>query len=380
MSRSPRYTFFATCAPGVEAALHSEIRPLRFAKVERQVGGVRFDGTIEDAWRANLHLRTAVRVFLRLGRFEAGDGDALYRGVGEIDWRRFIEPRGSLVVSAQTKDSRLDHSLFIEQRTKDAIVDQFAARDGVRPSVDKQSPDVFVHVHLFRDRCIVSVDTAGVSLHKRGWRCFQGRAPLAETLGAAIVLMSQWDGRAPLVDPFCGSGTILIEAAMIALNVPPGIFRDEFGFERFPGHDADAWRSMCDRAADEIRTSRRLTLRGGDHDARVVEGARENLASAGLAEHVDIEVADALSIELRPGWNAWIVTNPPYGERVASDVALTTLYRRFGERLKQRARGYRLALLSGNPELSRALDLRASGVDELSNGAISCQLLRARIP
>lgn len=380
MSRSRRYTLFATCAPGVEAVLHSEIRPRRFARVERQVGGVRFEGTIEDAWRANLHLRTAVRILLRLGRFQARGGDALYRGVQEIDWRRFIAPRGSLVVSAQTKDSALDHSLFIEQRTKDAIVDQFAARDGVRPSVDKESPDAFVHVHLFHDRCTVSVDSAGAALHKRGWRCVQGRAPLAETLAAAMVLMSGWDGRAPLIDPFCGSGTILIEAALIGMRVPPGMFREEFGFERFPGHDADAWRRMCDKASDEIQPPRKLTLLGGDRDAKAIEGARENLAAAGLADHVDVRVADALSTELRPGWNGWIVTNPPYGERVASDVALTTLYRKFGELLTERAGGYRLALLSGNPELSRALGLRVTGIDELSNGAIRCELLRLRIP
>jgi 23S rRNA G2445 N2-methylase RlmL len=380
MSRSQRYTLFATCAPGVEGVLHSEIRPMRFSKVERQVGGVRFEGTIEDAWRANLHLRTAVRILLRLGRFQARGGDALYRGVQEIDWRRFMVPEGSLVVAAQTKDSALDHSLFIEQRTKDAIVDQFAARDGVRPSVDKESPDAFIHVHLFRDRCTVSVDTAGASLHKRGWRSVQGRAPLAETLAAAIVLLSEWDGRAPLIDPFCGSGTILIEAALIAMRVPPGIFRQEFGFERFPGHDADAWQRMWHKASDEIQSPRKLTLLGSDRDATAIEGARQNLASAGLADHVDLQVADALSMEFRAGWNGWIVTNPPYGERVGSDVALTTLYRKFGELLKESASGYRLAMLSGNPELSSALDLRVKVRDELSNGPISCELLRLRVP
>ena len=160
----------------------------------------------------------------------------------------------------------------------------------MRPSVDKESPDAFVHVHLFHDRCTVSVDSAGAALHKRGWRCVQGRAPLAETLAAAMVLMSGWDGRAPLIDPFCGSGTILIEAALIGMRVPPGMFREEFGFERFPGHDADAWRRMCDKASDEIQPPRKLTLLGGDRDAKAIEGARENLAAAGLADHVDVRV------------------------------------------------------------------------------------------
>src|SRR5690606_14154572 len=220
--------------------------------------------------------------------------------VSEIDWRRFVRPEGSLVVDAQTKESALDHSLFIEQRTKDAIVDQLAALTGKRPSVDKESPDLPVHVHISRDRCTVSIDTSGESLHKRGWRRFQGTAPLAETLAAGMVLLSKWDRRAPLVDPFAGSGTILIEAALIARNVAPGRSRPAFAFERLPGQDARAGERLKDEARRAaLNTPRKkLILRGAEKDAATHAGAIENLRSAGFEGEIEIEHGDALDLEL----------------------------------------------------------------------------------
>jgi len=380
MSHARRFTFFATCAPGVEPVLHREASALRFAKIERQVGGVRFEGTIEDAWRAVFSLRTAVRVYLRLERFRAEDGDALYAGVGTIDWSRFVRPDGSLVVSAQTKDSKLDHTLFIEQRTKDAIVDQFARGGGVRPSVEKDAPDLFVHVHLWRNRATISVDTAGASLHKRGWRRYQGRAPLAETLAAAVVELSGWDGRAPLIDPFCGSGTLLIEAALSAFGVPPGVFRKEFGFERFPTHDAARWKALRAKWSEPAPARRPPILLGVDRDPKTIAGARRNVEAAGLGEIIELAVGEATAFEFKHGWNASIVTNPPYGERVDAREDLVGLYRRFGLALRARASGYRLALLSGNPDLSRALGLHPEKVTELLNGAIRCELLELTVP
>ena len=192
-----RTTFFVTCAPGVEPILHGEARGLGFARVERQVGGIRFEGTMQDAWRANLWLRTAVRVLRRESRFEAASESALDAGVSAVDWSRFLRPDGLLWVDAQTRESGLDHSHFIAQRVKDAIVDQVRAADGTRPTVERDGADVRVHLHLFRDRATLSVDTSGASLHRRGWRTAQGRAPLAETLAAAVVLQSSWDRRSP---------------------------------------------------------------------------------------------------------------------------------------------------------------------------------------
>jgi 23S rRNA G2445 N2-methylase RlmL len=292
-----------------------------------------------------------------------------------VEWGRFIRAEGTLVVDAQASQSALDHTLFVAQRVKDAIADRFRASSGVRPSVSKDDADLGVHVHLFRDRCTLSVDTSGESLHKRGRRRYQGRAPLAETLAAALVLESGWDRRSPLVDPFCGSGTILVEAALIAGNVPPGAFRERFGFGRWPGHDDAAWRAFVASARAEARTARKLVLRGSDASSEAIAGARENVEAAGCTGRIELEVARAEEFAPRRGWNAWIVSNPPYGERVGAERDLAPVYRRFGEALRERCAGYHAALLSGNPKLTAALGIAPQRRLSWKNGAIDCECL-----
>jgi len=263
-----RESFFASCAPGLEPLLMAEARALKLPRLEQQTGGVYFEGTLADAARANLWLRTAVRVLMRLSRFQAAAADELYRGTAAIDWSRFLEPEGRLVVAAHSNESVLDHTLFVEQRVKDAICDQFRERTGKRPSVDKEAPDLGVHVHLFRDRCSLLVDTSGESLHKRGWRRYQGRAPLAETLAAAVVLDSGWDKRSPLVDPMCGSGTILVEAAWLALGIAPGSLRERFAFERWKEWEPALSARLRTEAQKSEQRSTKLILRGGRRHAR----------------------------------------------------------------------------------------------------------------
>ncbi|MEQ8763727.1 MAG: THUMP domain-containing protein [Planctomycetota bacterium] len=368
--------FFAMCAPGFEPVLHQELRSLRFGKIERQVGGVHFEGRFEEGMRANLWLRTAVRVLMRLDRFEARDADALYRGISEIDWSRYLRPTGSLVVQAHSKDSSLDHTLFIEQKTKDAIVDQFRERTGERPSIDKDRPDLGVFVHFYRDRCTLSVDMSGDSLHKRGWRRAQTRAPLSETLAAAVLQFSRWDRRSPLLDPFCGSGTLLIEAALLAGGYAPGRYRERFGFEAWPSHDEAAWRRLRDEARDAGELPPKLVLRGWDEDPMAVAAAKENVIAAGFEGRIEILRGEASRFAPRHGWNAWVVTNPPYGERIgAKGTTLGALYNQFGQQLREHCEGYHYALLSGNPKLSDSLGLTPDKVVPLQNGALECRLL-----
>jgi 23S rRNA G2445 N2-methylase RlmL len=374
-----REVFFATCAPGIEPVLHAEVRALRLSHVEQQVGGVHFEGSMRDAWRANLWLRTAVRVLLRVARFEARDADALYRGAAAVDWSRFVAAEGSLVVSARSKESALDHTHFVEQRVKDAVADQFRARSGRRPSVSKEDADLGIAVHLYHDRCTLLVDTSGDSLHKRGWRRYQGRAPLAETLAAAIVTMSGWDRRSPLLDPFCGSGTILIEAALAAGGTAPGLFRKRFGFERWPGHDPEGYRREVEAARRAAAYPAKLIVRGRDIEPAAIAGARENAEATGLSERIAFEVGDARALEPKRGWNAWIVTNPPYGERIGDERGLEPLYRRFGAILREQCAGYHVSVLSGNPTLARALAIEPLQRTPLKNGALDCELLRFEI-
>jgi 23S rRNA G2445 N2-methylase RlmL len=337
---------------------------------------VGFSGTMADAWRANLELRTAVRVLRRLARFQARDADALYAGIAALDWSRLIAPEGTLWIDARTRESALDHSQFIAQRAKDAIVDGFRERAGTRPSVDRERPDLRLNVHLYRDRATVSIDTSGDSLHKRGWRRSQGRAPLAETLAAGIVLLSGWDRRAPLLDPFAGSATILIEAGMMAAGIAPGLFREQFGFERLPGHDAAAYARLKAELERRRSVPRKLRLIGSDSMAERIDEARENAAAVGLEELIELEVADARDFEPRRGWNAWIVTNPPYGERLSDAERLVPLYRDFGARLRAGCSGYTLALLTANPVLVEALAVPDLETLPLLNGGIECRLLQ----
>lgn len=375
-----RATYFATCAPGVEPLLHAEVKALRLARPERQVGGVRFEGDRRAMWTANLWLRTAVRVLRREARFEAADEAALDRGVAAVDWSRFLRPDGVLWVDAQSSESALGHTRFLAQRVKDVIVDQVRAGDGTRPTVEREDADLRVHLHLFRDRATLSVDTSGASLHRRGWRVAQGRAPLAETLAAAVVLASGWDRRAPLIDPFCGTGTLLVEGAMIAGDVAPGLTRARFGFESWAEHDPAGWDRACSDAAAAARVPGKLRLLGSDLEPARLEEARAHLAShphlGPLAETATFERADARAFAPRPGWNATVVSNMPYGERVGDDVE--ALHGDFGARLRELA-GYRVALLTGSSRLAGLLRLSRSERHRVLNGGIECQLVTAEI-
>jgi len=370
--------FFATCAPGIEPVLHEEVRALKLARSERQVGGVYFEGGLEAARRANLWLGTAIRVLMRVERFPCSDDMTLYRQAKEVAWERFLSPEGTFIVDAQTRDSELNHSRFLEQRVKDAIVDRFREATGRRPSVEREGAHLGVHVHLFRDRATLSVDTSGHALHRRGWRRHQGRAPLAETLAMALVRMSGWDGRAPLLDPFCGSGTIPIEAALFAAGAAPGM-RGRFGFESWPDHDAEAWEKERGEARRRFTVPRKVRVVGFDRDPERVAEARENAEAAGVGEWVEFEVADACNFSPRPGWNAWIVSNLPYGERIGRDADIEGLYERFGDALRASCAGYRVALLGPKSSVTRKLGLRSPEAFELLNGGIDCRVLVAEV-
>ena len=269
--------------------------------------------------------------------------------------------------------------MYLAQRVKDAVVDRLRGARGLRPSVDKEDPQLLLHAHLTGGRCTLLADAAGASLHKRGWRRFQGRAPLAETTAAAAVLLSGWDRRSPLVDPFCGSGTLLVEAALLAAGVPPGSFRERFGFERWPGHDARGFARLRAEARRPRTLPPKLVLAGCDADETAVAGALENVAAAGFGGRIDIERRSALDLDLKRGWGAWIVGNLPYGRRVGDARDLPALYSGFGRLLCERCRGYHVALLTGDRALARELGWEPARRVAVANGAIPCELLVGEI-
>jgi 23S rRNA G2445 N2-methylase RlmL len=326
-------------------------------------------------------VRTAVRILMRVARFRAEDDVQLYDGVRAVDWSRFLRSDGVLVVDAHTNQSALDHTRFVEQRVKDAVVDQFREHGGGRPSVDREHADLGIYAHLYRDRCTLSVDTSGDALHKRGWRQHQGVAPLAENLAAALVLMSGWNRRAPLLDPFCGTGTVAIEAALIASNTAPGLFREErgFGFERWPDHDARAWRRERELAWGESERPRKLRILGSDASPERIADANDNQDGAGLDGWIEFEPGDALDFAPRKGWNGCIVSNLPYGERVGRGQDVERLYRDFGRILRERCEGYDVTLLCGDERQARALGLANAEVTPLVNGGLECRVVRAHV-
>ena len=366
---------FVTCGPGLEALLQEELSGLRVGRLERQVGGARFEGRAQDAWAANLCSRTATRVLERLVRFPAPDADRLYDGIQEVDWTKWLKPGGTLSVAARSRESELEHTQFVAQRTKDAVVDALREARGERPNVDRDDPDLRLDVHLFRDRATLSIDTSGEPLFKRGWREHQGRAPLSETMAAAAVLLSGWDRRSPLVDPFCGSGTILIEAAAIATGRVPGAFGREYAFERWPDHDARAFAALKAKVFAKAKPAGKLRLVGYDVDAERVAAARANVAAAGFEDVITIEQRAAKDLNLRSGWNAWIVTNPPWGERVGEGDALVGLYQDFGAYCREHLAGYSLSVLSGNNQLTKALGLKADRRVAMEHGGIEVELV-----
>jgi 23S rRNA (guanine2445-N2)-methyltransferase / 23S rRNA (guanine2069-N7)-methyltransferase len=375
--------YFATCPKGLEYLLRDELVALGASDVREALAGAHFSGTLETAYRACLWSRLASRILLPLAEFDAADDDALYAGVQTIDWSQHLAAHATLAVDAGTAMSKLTHSQYIAQRVKDAVVDQFRQRDGSRPGVDTDEPDVRINLRLRRDRATVSLDLAGLPLHRRGWREVQGEAPLKENLAAAMLLRARWPevyaAGGALLDPMCGSGTLLIEGALMAADVAPGWRRDYFGFLGWQQHDIALWRGLLDEARQRAETGLR-NLRscffGSDADPRMVQTAKRNAQEAGVAGFFTLDKHDMAHAAPPPGVDyGLVITNPPYGERLGDRAEMPQLYRALGDTLRQRFTGWRAAVLAGDAELGRAMGLHADKRYVLYNGALETVLL-----
>ncbi|MGE5241435.1 MAG: bifunctional 23S rRNA (guanine(2069)-N(7))-methyltransferase RlmK/23S rRNA (guanine(2445)-N(2))-methyltransferase RlmL [Bacteroidota bacterium] len=379
------HKLFATCPKGIESLLADELRALGAAAVKETRAGVAFEGPLATAYRACLWSRLASRVLLTLARFPAASAEALYAGVQELRWSEHLDAHGTLAVDFTGTGSGITHSRFGALKVKDAVVDQLRAESGARPSVDTARPDVRVNVYLHRDEAVLSLDLSGESLHRRGYRTEAVEAPLKENLAAAILLRANWPAIAAqggaFVDLMCGSGTLPIEAALIAGDIAPGLTRDYYGFLHWKQHDPSLWDGLIAEA--EARRAAGLTrlppIRGYDHEARAVRYARENVAGAGLSQHIAIarrELSACAPEDTPPGL---IVVNPPYGERIGEASELPALYAELGTQLKNNFPGWRAAVFTGNPELGKHMGLRANRYHTLFNGAIECRLLHFEI-
>jgi 23S rRNA (guanine2445-N2)-methyltransferase / 23S rRNA (guanine2069-N7)-methyltransferase len=380
------HAFFATTAKGLEAVLAGELRAFAVTDVELQRAGVAFRGPLESGYRACLWSRVASRVLLPLASFPAETPAALYAGVRTIRWSEHIGRGRTLAVDCAVSHSRITHSHFAALKTKDAIVDQLREQLGTRPSVAVERPDVRINVYLHEDRATVSIDLAGDSLHRRNYRQSGGVAPIKENLAAAVLLLADWPrlarARVPLLDPLCGSGTLCIEAALIAADIAPGRGRPYFGFLGWRGHQAALWDDLLSEAAErERRGAQPLPLiRGYDADAAAIRNALANVDRAGLRGRVHIEkraLADCepIAVPVAGDVRGLVVTNPPYGERLGDPAALADLYAQLGDTLRRKFTGWTGYVLTGNRALGGRIGLRPSRRHVLYNGAIECRLL-----
>ncbi|OVE76074.1 hypothetical protein BVX97_02270 [bacterium E08(2017)] len=370
MPESDTFEFYASASPGTEKALCDELRELSFQSVRLNRSGIPFRGPRSEGWRACLESRIAQRIFLVISRFQASDQDELYKGVQSIDWSPYITNDHTLSISAFCAASNINHSGFAALKTKDAIIDQLRGTGTARPDIDKDDPDVRIFVYILKDKATVYLDLSGNALHRRGYRPESGEAPLRETLAAAILRMSGWDRKTPLVDPMCGSGTIAIEAAQWARNIAPGLSRSQFGFER--------WADFTDEDSQELRqligslrsqaSGTAPKIKASDIDSSVLETAASNARSAGVRLSFKERSLFDIQGDGRPGF---IVTNPPYGVRLEAD----TDFCRKAASAFTRLHGWTVAILAGDPDLERAISTKPKTKLPLKNGDLDCHLL-----
>jgi 23S rRNA (guanine2445-N2)-methyltransferase / 23S rRNA (guanine2069-N7)-methyltransferase len=375
---SKNHDFFAPVAQGLEDLLTAELQSLGLTDARRERGGCRFSAPLSGAYRACLWSRLAARVLLPLAEFDAADDVALYEGSQTVDWWEHLPSHLSFAVNFSGVRPALSHSRYAEQRVKDAIVDQLRARRGERPSVDLRHPDLRFHVHQTGTRVTLSLDLAGDALHRRGYREAGNIAPLKEHLAAAMLLRADWpelarEGHA-LVDPMCGSGTLLIEGAMMASDTAPGLNRSHFGFLRWPQHDGPAWKALIDEAIErhEAGIDTLPPVQGSDDDPGVIRIAQGNARRAGFADRIRFDCLD-LSDARAPTARGLLITNPPYGERLGQSHQMLPLYLQLADTLRQHFAGWRAVILNG---AGVELGLRPEKSWPMRNGPIECRLDR----
>jgi 23S rRNA (guanine2445-N2)-methyltransferase / 23S rRNA (guanine2069-N7)-methyltransferase len=373
---------FATTPKGLELLLVDELKALGANTANEKLAGVELTGDLAFAYRACLWSRLANRILLRLARVPAATPEALYDGVQTIAWDQHVDELGTLAVNFVSSQSAITHTLFGAQKVKDAIVDQFREKFGVRPSVHREAPDLSVNVYLHRDVATISLDLSGDSLHRRGYRLAGGEAPLKENLAAAILLRAGWpaigNGGGSLIDPMCGSGTLLIEGALMAADVAPGIDREYFGFLGWKQHQDGLWQPLLEEAIArrEAGLKRLPLIVGYDENPEAISNAFENIERANLTGHIHVEKRELAVLSMPPkAQTGLVVTNPPYGERLGEIEDLAPLYTLLGSKLKAVFSGWQAAVFTANPDLGKVMGLRARKFYTLFNGALVCKLL-----
>ncbi|MBE9539579.1 MAG: bifunctional 23S rRNA (guanine(2069)-N(7))-methyltransferase RlmK/23S rRNA (guanine(2445)-N(2))-methyltransferase RlmL [Proteobacteria bacterium] len=385
MNNTTEHGWFASCPKGLEALLAHELSTLGAESTRETVAGVYFDGALATGYRACLWSRLANRILMPLGRYEVADADALYAQLQTIAWDNYFGVEQSFAIDFSGQSQEIRNTQFGAQRSKDAIVDWFRSATGQRPSVQKRDPDIRINIRLAKSRIVVALDFSGGSLHRRGYRLQSGEAPLKENLAAAILLRADWPAMAArggaLIDPMCGSATLLLEAAMMSADIAPGLARERFGFEAWKGHNKAQWAAIFQDAAGRAQRGRAAQLpeiRGYDADPVVIRRAQENIARIGLEKVVRVSckpLAELQKPSHMPLPLGLIICNPPYGERMGEKESLRYLYRQLGEVMLREFSGWQGAVFTADVELGKATGLRSYKRYALYNGALPSSLL-----
>ncbi|VAW52708.1 23S rRNA (guanine(2445)-N(2))-methyltransferase / 23S rRNA (guanine(2069)-N(7))-methyltransferase [hydrothermal vent metagenome] len=384
------YQFFATCSKGVEDLVLKELEQLGISETKTHTGGIGFKCGVDLAYKACLWSRVASRILLQLKAFEILSDDDLYKEIISIDWSEHFDEEQTLTIDCFSSHSVVNNSHYATLRVKDAIVDQFMQNTSQRPSIDRDDPDIRVNLYLSDKECLLYLDLSGDALHKRGYRKSAGSAPIRETLAASMLYRAKWPDYCskglPFYDPMCGSGTIVIEAVMMAASIAPGLLREQsgrkFGFYGWKQFDSQAWKAILDEAEEK----RKLGLRelpvicGSDNDEKLVGIARNNINDAGLPSFIKISLQDATKdLGYHTDEQGLIVTNPPYGKRIGQVQLLRTLYHRFGQQLKANFNGWTAVVITTEQELAKSIGMRAFRKNTLFNGALKSVLYQYKI-
>ncbi len=366
------FEMIAKTFKGLEEILAGELVALGANNVQIQRRAVSFSGDKALLYKANLHLRTASRVLVPIKTFKATDADEIYKHVQKIAWEQYMDAKMSFAIDATVYSESFNNSRYITYRVKDAIVDYFREKENQRPSVKVTQPDLMINVHVSHDTITISLDSSGESLHKRGWRDAQTTAPINEALAAGLLLLAGWDGSQDLVDPMCGSGTFLIEAAMIALNIPPGIYRQGFGFEHWKDFDNDLFQDLYNDDSGEREFTHHIY--GSDSSFYAIKAAEKNVQAAGLKKYITLRQVQLQNLEA-PSTNCLVLTNPPYGERI-EPADIHALYSDIGTMLKHKFMGNTAWLISSNEDAIKHIGLKPSKKIKMLNGDLDCLFVK----
>ena len=369
--------FYATCDHGFEALLVEELRGLGASRIEAMHRGVQFYGDGRTLWRANLRCRVANRILMPIAEFPAADRASLYAGARRIDWPRWFDLRRTFALDASSHRSTIQHTAFIGQVIKDSICDSFRGLSGRRPDVDKRRPDVPINARLTQDRCTISLDASGERLHRRGYRRASGPAPLKETLAAGILGLAGYDGSLPVFDPMCGAGTLVIEAALIARNIGPGLLRlskggPGFAFQRWNEHDADGFRDEVESQMARIRPQT-VSLTGSDIEPNAIKRCVSNAEFAGVSDGIEW-ICQSMESAMATAPEGLLVVNPPYGERLNTPEGMEMMFSGLGAVFKHNFPGWTAWIIASESAPWRSIRLRTSSRSRLRNGAIPCRL------